>query len=140
MVYIYINENLSLDYSTFDLSFLISSRFFSIFFLLLADFTFIHSKFLAALPPNVDEFISSLHLAFPQVLDVNHLVKDIGLVRKTTNISATMSYLKNRFFAPIAMEIPHQGWSFTIQNHIITLNHMLAFHGFFVGLRSTCDK
>ncbi|KAK3184685.1 hypothetical protein Dsin_031971 [Dipteronia sinensis] len=74
----------------------------------LNDFTFIHSKFIAPLPPTVDEFTNSLHLAFPVVLDVNHLVKNIGPVRKTTNISAAMSYLKNRFFAPVDMEIPHE--------------------------------
>ncbi|KAK1568258.1 hypothetical protein Q3G72_022316 [Acer saccharum] len=74
----------------------------------LNDFTFIHSKFIAPLPPTVDEFTNSLHLAFPVVLDVNHLVKNIVPVKKTTNISATMSYLKNRFVAPVDMEIPHE--------------------------------
>ncbi|KDO58559.1 hypothetical protein CISIN_1g006991mg [Citrus sinensis] len=74
----------------------------------LNDFTFIHSKFLAPLPPNMNEFICSLRLAFPQVIDVNYLLKDIGPVKKMTNISATIAYLKNRFFAPIEMEIPNQ--------------------------------
>ncbi|XP_031262914.1 poly(A)-specific ribonuclease PARN-like [Pistacia vera] len=72
----------------------------------LNDFAFIHSKFLAPLPPNVVEFMSSLRMAFPQVLDVNHLMTDIGPAR--TSMSANMSYLKNRFFAPIDMEIPHK--------------------------------
>ncbi|KAL5861541.1 hypothetical protein ACOSQ4_002837 [Xanthoceras sorbifolium] len=83
----------------------------------LNDFAFIHSKFLAPLPPTMDEFMHSLHLAFPIVLNVNHLVKNIGPVRKTTNISATMSYMKNRFFAPIEMEIPHEAIVNEGKNH-----------------------
>lgn len=69
----------------------------------------------------MDEFICSLRLAFPQVIDVNYLLKDIGPVKKMTNISATIAYLKNRFFAPIEMEIPNQGQSV----HTCTSNHCL---------------
>ncbi|KAI4354159.1 hypothetical protein L6164_003052 [Bauhinia variegata] len=74
----------------------------------LNDFTFIHSKFIAPLPFEVDEFISSLHMVFPHILDVNHLMKDIGPLRKMTSIPAALSYLKNHLFAPIDMEFPDQ--------------------------------
>ncbi|XP_057965910.1 poly(A)-specific ribonuclease PARN-like isoform X2 [Malania oleifera] len=74
----------------------------------LNDFTFVHSKFLAPLPPNVDEFKHSLHLIFPHILDINHLMMDIGPRKKKTNLPAAISYLKRRFFVPIDMEIPQE--------------------------------
>ncbi|WCJ37250.1 Polynucleotidyl transferase ribonuclease H-like superfamily protein [Euphorbia peplus] len=74
----------------------------------LNDLTFIHSKFLAPLPPSMEEFMCSLRSAFPQVIDVNNLMKEISPLRKMTNIPLAMSYLKNRFFAPVDMEIPFQ--------------------------------
>lgn len=74
----------------------------------LNDFTFIHSKFLTPLPPNVDEFMCSLHLVFPHVLDVQQLMKEIGPLRKVTNIPTAISYLKDHFFAPIDVETLHQ--------------------------------
>lgn len=74
-----------------------------------ADLTFIHSKFLAPLPPSMDEFMCSLRLAFPQVIDVNHLMKGIGPLRKATTIPGAISYLKNQFSAPLDIEIPCQG-------------------------------
>ncbi|XP_050207979.1 poly(A)-specific ribonuclease PARN-like [Mercurialis annua] len=75
----------------------------------LNDLTFIHSKFLAPLPPSMEEFVHSLRQAFPQVVDVNHLMKEISPQRKVTNIPTTTSYLKNRFFAPVDLEIPFLG-------------------------------
>ncbi|KAJ6319317.1 hypothetical protein OIU78_014856 [Salix suchowensis] len=74
----------------------------------LNDLTFIHSKFIAPLPPTVDEFMCSLRLAFPLVIDVNNLMKEISPMRKVTNIPVAISQLKNRFFTPIDMEIPCQ--------------------------------
>ncbi|KAJ6874101.1 hypothetical protein NC651_032821 [Populus alba x Populus x berolinensis] len=74
----------------------------------LNDLTFIHSKFIAPLPPTVDEFMCSLRLAFPRVIDVNHLMKEISPLRKVTSIPVAISQLKNRFFTPIDMEIPCQ--------------------------------
>uniref|UniRef100_A0A6P6GG21 poly(A)-specific ribonuclease PARN-like n=1 Tax=Ziziphus jujuba TaxID=326968 RepID=A0A6P6GG21_ZIZJJ len=74
----------------------------------LNDFTFIHSKFIGPLPPNIDEFASSLRLVFPVVLDVSYLMQIIGPLRKVTNIPVAISYLNNRFFAPVDIEIPHQ--------------------------------
>ncbi|KAF7845158.1 poly(A)-specific ribonuclease PARN-like isoform X1 [Senna tora] len=74
----------------------------------LNDSTFIHSKFIAPLPPEVDEFIDSLCTVFPHVIDVNRMMKEIGTSRKVTSIPAALSYLKNHFFAPVDMEIPDQ--------------------------------
>ncbi|EOX93741.1 hypothetical protein QUC31_004269 [Theobroma cacao] len=73
----------------------------------LNDFSVIHSKFIGPLPLNMDEFLCSLRLVFPHVFDVNHLMKEIGPLENVTNIPAAISYLKNRFFAPIDMEISH---------------------------------
>ncbi|CAN0830284.1 Serine/threonine-protein kinase TOR [Linum grandiflorum] len=64
--------------------------------------TFIHSKFLAPLPPSMMEFMVSLHKVFPQVIDVNHLVKETGLRKNVASIPYIISYLKNRFPAPVA--------------------------------------
>jgi len=77
--------------------------------LLFADFAFIHSKFLAPLPPTLSEFMCSLRLVFPNILDVNHLSKEVGPLRKAKNIPATLSYLKRQFFVPIELETPQQG-------------------------------
>ncbi|KAJ6841510.1 poly(A)-specific ribonuclease PARN-like [Iris pallida] len=74
----------------------------------LHDFTHIHSKFIAPLPPSLDEFMCSLKLAFANVLDVNHLSKEVGPLRKAKNLPATLSYLDRQFFAPIELEISHQ--------------------------------
>ncbi|XP_038899639.1 poly(A)-specific ribonuclease PARN-like isoform X2 [Benincasa hispida] len=72
----------------------------------LNDFTFIHSKFLAPLPTNIDEFASSLHLVFPRVLDVKHLMSKIGGLNKPTSITSALSYLKNHYYAPVDLDIP----------------------------------
>lgn len=82
----------------------------------------------------MDEFICSLRLAFPQVIDVNYLLKDIGRVKKMTNISATVAYLKNRFFAPIEMEIPNQGLSVTkFHGHIVTHAHQIMLASWYIS-------
>lgn len=72
----------------------------------LNDFTFIHSKFLAPLPTSIDEFASSLHLVFPRVLDVKHLMSKIGGLSKPNSIASALSYLKNHYYAPIDLDIP----------------------------------
>ncbi|KAK7293222.1 hypothetical protein RJT34_16085 [Clitoria ternatea] len=74
----------------------------------LNDCTLIHSKFIAPLPPEVDEFVNSLCMVFPKVLDVSYMMKKIGTMRKVTNIPSAISYLNNHFFAPVDMEIPDQ--------------------------------
>ncbi|ONK58381.1 uncharacterized protein A4U43_C09F11670 [Asparagus officinalis] len=83
----------------------------------LHDFTFIHSKFLAPLPPSLSEFMCSLRLVFPNILDVNHLCKEVGPLRKAKNLPATLSYLKRQFFVPIEFEIPHQADVKTEKDH-----------------------
>lgn len=85
--------------------------------MVVADFTFIHSKFLAPLPPDFDEFTCSLHLAFPQVIDVQQLMKEIRPSKKFTNIPKAVSYLKDHFFAPIDVEILQQGQPLLISRH-----------------------
>ncbi|XP_018498056.1 poly(A)-specific ribonuclease PARN-like [Pyrus x bretschneideri] len=74
----------------------------------LNDFTVIHSEFLSPLPINVDEFVGSLRSVFPHILDISHLMKNIGPLRTMTNIHAAISYLNNHYFAPIDMEISPQ--------------------------------
>ncbi|XP_017252983.1 poly(A)-specific ribonuclease PARN-like isoform X2 [Daucus carota subsp. sativus] len=74
----------------------------------LNDFTIIHSKFLGPLPPSMDEFRTSLHLAVPHVLDISHLMDEISPLKKLNSVSAATSYMKRRFFAPIDAEIPQK--------------------------------
>ncbi|KAK8711759.1 hypothetical protein V6N13_147026 [Hibiscus sabdariffa] len=71
------------------------------------NFSVIHSKFIAPLPLNMDEFLHSLQSVFPHIFDVNHMMKEIGPLENVTSIPAAISYLKNHFFAPIEMELPH---------------------------------
>ncbi|MED6168389.1 hypothetical protein PIB30_011280 [Stylosanthes scabra] len=75
----------------------------------LNDCTLIHSKFIAPLPTEVDEFVSSMCTVFPKVLDVNYLIRVIGTKRKVANIPNAISYLNNHFFAPVDVKIPDQG-------------------------------
>ncbi|XP_043698113.1 poly(A)-specific ribonuclease PARN-like isoform X1 [Telopea speciosissima] len=97
-----------------------------------AELTFIHSKFLAPLPQSMSEFMCSLRFAFPCILDVNHLLKEIGPLKKAKNLPAAMSYLKRQFFAPLDMEIPHQGFSeqeHEGKNHghnVLRITHLFA--------------
>ncbi|GKU85903.1 hypothetical protein SLEP1_g505 [Rubroshorea leprosula] len=77
----------------------------------LNDFSFIHSKFIAPLPPSLNEFVSSLSMVFPSIFDINHLMKETGALEKCTNLFAAKSYLKNRFFVPIDIDVQHQALS-----------------------------
>ncbi|KAL4572282.1 hypothetical protein LXL04_019053 [Taraxacum kok-saghyz] len=83
----------------------------------LNDFAFIHSKFLSPLPPTMDEFRSSLCLAFPDVLDISYLMKEVGPLNKYTNLPAAISYLKRNFFAPIEIDIPQKAGIEENKNH-----------------------
>ncbi|KAB2057204.1 hypothetical protein ES319_A11G153600v1 [Gossypium barbadense] len=73
----------------------------------LNDFSVIHSKFIAPLPLDVNEFLNSLQSIFPLIFDVNHMMKGIGPLENVTSIPAAVSHLKNRFFVPIEMELSH---------------------------------
>lgn len=95
----------------------------------LNDFTFIHSKFLSPLPSNMDDFMRSLHLVFPQIIDVNHLMKEIGPMKAMTNLPTAISYLKGRFFSPIDMEIPNQAKASEGKihgNNALRITHLFA--------------
>nr|XP_019701600.1 poly(A)-specific ribonuclease PARN-like isoform X3 [Elaeis guineensis] len=83
----------------------------------LHDFTFIHSKFISPLPPSLNEFMCSLRLVFSNIVDVNHLLKEIGPLRKAKNLPAALSYLKRQFFVPIDMEIPQPADGNSNKNH-----------------------
>ncbi|KAL6563500.1 hypothetical protein OROGR_002459 [Orobanche gracilis] len=83
----------------------------------LNDFAFIHSKFLAPLPITTDEFTSSLLSVFPHILDVNHLMKEIGAFEKMNSISGAISYLESRFSAPINMEISNRAETDKVDVH-----------------------
>ncbi|XP_028769705.1 poly(A)-specific ribonuclease PARN-like [Neltuma alba] len=74
----------------------------------LDDCAFIHSKFIAPLPSEVNEFINSFRSVFSHVIDVNHMTKKFEAVRNMTSISAALLYLKNHFFATVDVEIPDQ--------------------------------
>nr|XP_028958253.1 poly(A)-specific ribonuclease PARN-like [Malus domestica]XP_028958254.1 poly(A)-specific ribonuclease PARN-like [Malus domestica] len=87
----------------------------------------IHSEFLSPLPTNVDEFMGSLHSVFPHILDVNHLMKNIGPLRRMTNIPAAISYLNNHYFAAIDMEILPQESEGNIQRHnVVKMCYLFA--------------
>ncbi|OWM62740.1 hypothetical protein CDL15_Pgr020034 [Punica granatum] len=96
----------------------------------LNDFTFIYNMFVAPLPSNVDEFICSLRSVFPHIFDVTHLMKEVVPIEKTPNVSASHSYLKNRFFAPIDMEVPCKGTEnegYNSHGHnVVSICHLFA--------------
>ncbi|KAK8952757.1 Poly(A)-specific ribonuclease PARN-like [Platanthera guangdongensis] len=72
----------------------------------LHDFTFIHEKFLGPLPATVPEFMCSLRLLFDNVIDLNHLLKEIGPLGKGKNIPGALSYLRRQFFLPMELQVP----------------------------------
>ncbi|XP_020575963.1 poly(A)-specific ribonuclease PARN-like isoform X1 [Phalaenopsis equestris] len=72
----------------------------------LHEFTFIHQKFLGPLPATLSEFMCSLRLLFSNVIDLNHLLKEFGPLRKAKNIPSALSYLKRQYFAPVELEVP----------------------------------
>ena len=81
-----------------------------------ADFAFIHSKFLSPLPPTVDEFRASLRSIFPSIIDLGHLMKEISPLRSMNGLPAASSFLKNRFFAPVDIDIPLEGKFYSFAN------------------------
>lgn len=69
----------------------------------------IHSKFVAPLPPNLHEFMCSLRMVFSNVVDISHMWRQIGPLRKANNIQAALSYLQRQYFVPMEVEVPQQG-------------------------------
>jgi poly(A)-specific ribonuclease len=68
----------------------------------------IHSKFVAPLPPNLHEFMCSLRMVFSNVIDISHMWREIGPLRKAKNIQGALSYLQRQYFVPMDVEIPQQ--------------------------------
>ncbi|WOL11347.1 hypothetical protein Cni_G20109 [Canna indica] len=95
----------------------------------LHDFTFIHSKLIAPLPSTLGEFMCSLRLAFTNIVDVNHLSKEISALRKAKNLIAALSYLKRQFFVPIDIELPAEDEDYNNKAHghnVLRITHLFA--------------
>lgn len=108
------------------------------FSLTYADCTLIHSKFIAPLPPEIDEFVSSLCSVFPEVLDINYLMKKHGTMRKVTNIPSAISYLNNHFFAPVDLEIPDQGQPLLLDVHNLLVSCKIKNHAYWMVSYLSC--
>ncbi|KAJ3683300.1 hypothetical protein LUZ60_013527 [Juncus effusus] len=74
----------------------------------LYDFTFIHSKFIGPLPQSMHEFMCSLKMVFPNIVDLGHLMKETGPLRNAKNVSSALSCLNAQSFVPIHLEVPFQ--------------------------------
>jgi poly(A)-specific ribonuclease len=48
-------------------------------------------------------------MVFSSVVDIGHLWREIGPLRKAKNIQAALSYLQRQYFVPMEIEIPQQG-------------------------------
>lgn len=61
----------------------------------------------------------SLRLVFSNILDINHLSKEIGALRKAKSLPSVLSYLKRQFSVPIDIELPPEGMlNFLLCHHI----------------------
>ncbi|XP_042415611.1 poly(A)-specific ribonuclease PARN-like isoform X1 [Zingiber officinale] len=95
----------------------------------LHDFTSIHSKFVAPLPLTFSEFMCSLRLVFTNILDINHLSKEIGALRKAKSLPYALSYLKRQFSVPIDIELPAEDEGCTTKahgNNVLRITHLFA--------------
>ncbi|KAG6488375.1 hypothetical protein ZIOFF_049618 [Zingiber officinale] len=93
------------------------------------DFTSIHSKFVAPLPLTFSEFMCSLRLVFTNILDINHLSKEIGALRKAKSLPYALSYLKRQFSVPIDIELPAEDEGCTTKahgNNVLRITHLFA--------------
>ncbi|KAJ4748715.1 Poly(A)-specific ribonuclease PARN-like [Rhynchospora pubera] len=57
----------------------------------LNDFAFFHEKFIAPLPPSLHEFTCSLKMVFPKILDLGHLMKEIGPLKNAKDTSSSLN-------------------------------------------------
>ncbi|KAJ4798330.1 Poly(A)-specific ribonuclease PARN-like [Rhynchospora pubera] len=57
----------------------------------LNDFAFFHEKFIAPLPPSLHEFTCSLKMVFPKILDLGHLMKEIGPLKNAMDTSSSLN-------------------------------------------------
>ncbi|CAI0559696.1 unnamed protein product [Linum tenue] len=88
-----------------------------------------HNSLNGPLPPSVEEFMESLHHVFPHVIDVNHLIQEIGIPKRVTSIPYTISYLKHRYPVPIDVEIPFQGAAVEEEIHghnVLSISELFA--------------
>ncbi|AQK52522.1 Poly(A)-specific ribonuclease PARN-like [Zea mays] len=95
----------------------------------LNDLTMLHTKFIAPLPPNMHEFMCSLKMVFPNVVDISHLWRQIGPLRKAKNIQAALSYLQRQYFVPIEIEIPQQDGTSSItknEQNVLRITKLFA--------------
>lgn len=98
----------------------------------LDDFSFIHSRFLSPLPPTVDEFKVSLRSIFPYIIDLGHLMKEISPLRSMNSLPAASSFLRNRFFAPVDIDIPLEGAPSEMKegkihgHNVLRISHLFA--------------
>ncbi|KAH9306345.1 hypothetical protein KI387_010749, partial [Taxus chinensis] len=77
----------------------------------LTDLAIIYSNFIAPLPPNMKDFLCSLHGIFPHFIDVSHLLKvayakEIPTMKKTKNLQAALLHLNRQFCLPMNLEVP----------------------------------
>ena len=103
------------------------------FFSFFSDMTMLHTKFIAPLPPNMHEFMCSLKMVFSNVVDISHLWRQIGPLRKAKNTQAALSYLQRHYCVPIEIEIPQQGIipANIIHTSCFLVNHALRSPSYF---------
>jgi poly(A)-specific ribonuclease len=97
--------------------------------MLCADFTFIHDKFIAPLPPSMHEFACSLKMVFPEILDLGHLMKEIGPLRNAKNVSSALDCMNRQLFPPMKLEVPFQGTCFLSEKENFAKNPSLSHNG-----------
>ncbi|KAF8779082.1 hypothetical protein HU200_003050 [Digitaria exilis] len=95
----------------------------------LNDITMMHSKFVAPLPPNMHEFMCSLKMVFSNVVDISHLWRQIGPLRKANNIQAALSYLQRQYFVPMEVKLPQQDGTSTVtknEQNVLRITKLFA--------------
>ena len=82
---------------------------------------------------NMHEFMCSLKMVFSNVVDISHLWRQIGPLRKAKNTQAALSYLQRQYFVPIEIEIPQQGIipANIIHTSCFLVNHALRSPSYF---------
>lgn len=74
----------------------------------------------------MDDFNSSLSSAFPNIVDLSQLMREISPLSNISNLPAAMSSL-NRFFAPVDVEVANQGQN-SLLNMLISAFYALVKH------------
>ncbi|KAF8772931.1 hypothetical protein HU200_005331 [Digitaria exilis] len=95
----------------------------------LNDMTMMHSKFVAPLPPNMHEFMCSLKMVFSNVVDIGHLWRQIGPLRKANNIQVALSYLQRQYFVPMEVKLPQQDGTSTVtknEQNVLRITKLFA--------------